>query len=73
MSTNQSAVRAMRKKLGLNQQTFWGKLGLTQSAGSRYESGRTIPKPVVQLLTMAYGTDKQAQAALSKLRAREAA
>ena len=39
-------VRDIRKKLGLNQQEFWSCLGVTQSGGSRYESGRTMPKPV---------------------------
>lgn len=41
-----------RKKLGVNQQTFWSSLGVTQSGGSRYESGRGLPKPVAVLLTL---------------------
>ena len=41
-----------RKKLGVNQQTFWSSLGVTQSGGSRYESGRNLPKPVAVLLTL---------------------
>lgn len=28
---------------------FWPRLGVTQSAGSRYESGREVPKPVAML------------------------
>ena len=45
-------VRDIRKKLGLNQQEFWSCLGVTQSGGSRYESGRTMPKPVRKLLRL---------------------
>lgn len=41
-----------RRKLGVNQQTFWSPLGVTQSGGSRYESGRGLPKPVALLLTL---------------------
>ena len=41
-----------RKKLGLNQSAFWSTLGVTQSGGSRYESGRNLPKPVALLLTL---------------------
>ncbi|GAB4059271.1 helix-turn-helix domain-containing protein [Uliginosibacterium sediminicola] len=36
----------LREKLKLNQSDFWGPVGVTQSAGSRYESGRNIPDPV---------------------------
>ena len=28
--------REIRKKLGMNQQEFWGQIGVTQSGGSRY-------------------------------------
>ncbi|MFY9326543.1 MAG: transcriptional regulator [Georgfuchsia sp.] len=41
-----------RKKLGLNQSAFWSELGITQSGGSRYESGRNLPAPVALLLTL---------------------
>lgn len=41
-----------RKRLGLNQQTFWSSLGVTQSGGSRYESGRNLPRPVAVLLML---------------------
>lgn len=41
-----------RRKLGLNQAAFWAELGVTQSGGSRYESGRNLPKPVALLLTL---------------------
>ena len=38
--------RDIRQRLGLNQQEFWTRIGVTQSGGSRYESGRSMPKPV---------------------------
>ncbi len=41
-----------RRKLGLNQSAFWSPLGVTQSGGSRYESGRNLPKPVALLVTL---------------------
>lgn len=47
-------AREIRRKLGLNQQQFWSKVGVTQSGGSRYESGRNIPRPVQQLLRLVH-------------------
>lgn len=47
-------VREIRRKLGMNQQQFWSKLGVTQSGGSRYESGRNMPRPVQHLLRLVY-------------------
>ena len=46
--------RAIRRKLGLNQQQFWSKIGVTQSGGSRYESGRNMPRPVQTLLNLVH-------------------
>ena len=46
--------REIRRKLGLNQQEFWGKVGVTQSGGSRYESGRNVPRPVRELLRIVH-------------------
>ena len=60
--------REIRRKLGLNQQEFWSKIGVTQSGGSRYESGRNIPNATKMLLTIAYGTQKQAEAIVNMLR-----
>lgn len=45
----------MRKAAGMNQQKFWNSLGVTQSGGSRYESGRGLPKPVRMLLALQSG------------------
>lgn len=47
---DQAGVIEYRKALGLNQQQFWTMIGVTQSGGSRYESGRQIPRPAAALL-----------------------
>ena len=47
-------IRDIRKKLGLNQMDFWSRIGVTQSGGSRYESGRNMPKPVRELLRLVH-------------------
>lgn len=47
-------AREIRCKMGMNQQQFWSKLGVTQSGGSRYESGRNMPRPVQQLLRLVH-------------------
>lgn len=47
-------AREIRRKMGMNQQQFWSKLGVTQSGGSRYESGRNMPRPVQQLLRLVH-------------------
>ena len=51
--TKQELV-ALRHSTGLNQTQFWKKVGLTQSTGSRYENGRTLPKPVATLVHLIY-------------------
>ncbi|SUA25262.1 Uncharacterised protein [Neisseria gonorrhoeae] len=38
----------------MNQIDFWGKVGVTQSGGSRYETGRKMPKPVRELLRLVH-------------------
>ena len=62
------AALAMRKKLNVNQSEFWSRVGIGQSAGSRYESGRNIPRPVQMLLRIAYGTKAQAAKQVEALR-----
>ena len=49
-------LRAFRRALGLNQQDFWSRLGVTQSGGSRYENEQRLrlPPPVVILLDTIY-------------------
>lgn len=46
--------KEIRRRLGLNQEEFWGRLGVTQSGGSRYETGRNMPKPVRELLRLVH-------------------
>lgn len=68
--------RDIRKRLGVNQSEFWSRIGVTQSGGSRYESGRALPKPVRELLRLVYvcdvplamanGTDLRVAALLKK-------
>ncbi|MDI6746776.1 MAG: transcriptional regulator [Rhodocyclaceae bacterium] len=53
-NTDKADAREIRRKLGLNQQQFWSKLGVTQSGGSRYESGRNMPRPVQHLLRLVH-------------------
>ena len=53
-ATDKTDPREIRRKLGLNQQQFWSKIGVTQSGGSRYESGRNMPRPVRELLRLVH-------------------
>lgn len=48
-------LRALRKKHGLSQAEFWTKIGVTQSAGSRYEAGREMPTPTKTLVALTFG------------------
>lgn len=49
-------VRELRLSLGVNQAEFWGAIGMTQSAGSRYENDRAMPAPVAKLVDARYVT-----------------
>ena len=82
MSTKPKAVKApnlllkngkeaavLRNKLSLNQSDFWSKMGISQSGGSRYESGRNIPRTTQCLLHLVYAPEAQALALLKHLRA----
>lgn len=61
-------VQALRKSLKLNQTAFWRRVHVTQSGGSRYEAGRNIPQSMQVLLTLAYGSEKDAAAMFEQLR-----
>lgn len=52
--TEKIDAREIRRKLGMNQSQFWSKIGVTQSGGSRYESGRNMPRPVQTLLRLVH-------------------
>jgi DNA-binding transcriptional regulator YiaG len=43
-------IQQSRKSSGMNQSAFWTRFGVTQSGGSRYESGRDIPTPTSMLI-----------------------
>lgn len=45
-----SNIQEHRRKLGMNQSAFWTRFGVTQSGGSRYESGRNMPLPTAILI-----------------------
>ena len=61
-------IKAFRRKHGMNQSQFWGRVGVTQSGGSRYESERNIPVPVQLLLHIAYATDDRSHRLVDHLR-----
>lgn len=46
--------KTVRAKVRLNQTEFWGRIGVTQSGGSRYEEGRKVPKAVAILAHEVY-------------------
>lgn len=59
-------VLELRKSTGLSQTAFWTRFGVTQSGGSRYESGRRLPKPLsilMELIATNTITEAQLQAA----------
>lgn len=57
-----------RTKIRMNQQDFWSRIGVTQSGGSRYESGRNVPAPTQIVIDLAYGAPKEALEKLAALR-----
>lgn len=52
-----TSPREARRRAGLNQASFWSRFGVTQSGGSRYESGRDIAGPT-QILMVLYACGK---------------
>lgn len=54
-----TVIESTRKKLKMSQSAFWGRIGITQSGGSRYENGsRVMPAPVAMLFKPAYGNKR---------------
>ena len=47
-------LRKLRHDLGLNQHDFWSAVGVTQSGGSRYETGRSMSRPVSELVRLVH-------------------
>jgi transcriptional regulator with XRE-family HTH domain len=62
-------IWALRIHLGLPQTEFWGRVDVLQSAGSRYESGHSIPSPVQILVRLAYVPEAVLRAVVAELRA----
>lgn len=59
---------ALRQEHGLIQATFWARLSVKRSAGSRYERGRNIPRPVQLMIRLVYGSNRESRAFLATLR-----
>jgi hypothetical protein len=64
------APLVVRHREGLNQAQFWGLLGTTQSGGSRYETGRAMPKTVRMLWALRTGVATVEQLRSGELSAR---
>jgi hypothetical protein len=45
-------LRQLRVSRRESQEKFWGRFGVTQSSGSRFETGLSIPAPVAILLKL---------------------
>lgn len=59
---------ALRKEHSLSQTKFWARVFVTQSGGSRYESGHNVPRPVQLLLRLIFGSHRDARAFFDRLR-----
>lgn len=63
-------IKALRKSLRLCQEEFWSHIGVTQSGGSRYENGRSIPPSTLMLSQIVYGNESDSTALVQYLRQR---
>lgn len=63
-----ASTRAFRVQFNLHRDEFSGVIGVCQSAGSQYESGKTVPDPILLLLNIAYGNRQTAAAIVEHLR-----
>lgn len=68
MKLNGATAKRMRMASGRSQADFWRIVGVTQSGGSRYESGRKLPKPLEMLIVIAFGKERDAARVATKLR-----
>lgn len=62
-------LESYRRTRGESQTVFWSRFGVTQSGGSRYESGRVVPLPTAMLL-QAFADGLVDDKVLTKLRRR---
>lgn len=51
-ATPSADLRQFRISKRESQEKFWGRFGVTQSSGSRFETGLSIPAPVALLLKL---------------------
>lgn len=66
---NADDVRSLRARLELRQDQFWGRIGVKQSAGSRYESGgNPLPLHVAWLIHIAYAAKADTDRLMTWLR-----
>ena len=68
LDTGQACAVFRRGVVALNQKEFWGRVGVTQSGGSRYESGREMPEAVQALLALVYCDPDRTHEVASMLR-----
>ena len=52
MALSVSDLKKYRISKRESQEKFWGRFGVTQSSGSRFETGLAIPAPVALLLKL---------------------
>lgn len=71
MFSEPAEIRAFRQKQAMNQAEFWSRIAITQSGGSRYETGRNIPETVKLLLHIAYAPDHRAARLVDALRGKK--
>jgi transcriptional regulator with XRE-family HTH domain len=62
------SVKEIRMRSGLTQGRFWGLLGVTQSGGSRIESGIKMSEPLQILFDLATDRATKSAARLAELR-----
>lgn len=65
------SLKELRRRMLLNQIDFWSLVRVTQSGGSRYEQGRSIPPSTMLLMQLVLGTDEQAASLMQTLRRRD--
>jgi DNA-binding transcriptional regulator YiaG len=66
-------VHQLRREMKLNQTEFWGRFGVAQSVGSRYETGkRHMDAPLRRLIYLLHFTSVEAYLSESEVRQLEA-
>ena len=52
--TTKIDLKKLRQSTGMNQSKFWAAVNVTQSGGSRYESGRKMPAAVAIMVELVH-------------------